>query len=134
MGPLPCLPPNCHRYVDGQGKGTADHFFPLCDWFISEFNVRRFHILSTHSVIPPPPPPPPHPPPPHHHHHRPSLVTSVKSLPLGTEGLVCEKPEVEAKVRAIFSSPSIPGTVEEDQAAMFLRQKYGKKNDYEIDG
>ena len=32
LGPLPCLPQNCHCNIDGQGKGTADHILPLRDW------------------------------------------------------------------------------------------------------
>ena len=33
LGPLPCLLSHCHRHVNGQGKGTADHLLPLGDWF-----------------------------------------------------------------------------------------------------
>ena len=35
LGPMPCLLSNCHHYVDGQGKGTADHPLPLGDLFFS---------------------------------------------------------------------------------------------------
>ena len=46
LGPLPCLLPNYHRYVDDQGKGAADHLLPLGDFFRIPF--LAFFASSCH--------------------------------------------------------------------------------------
>ena len=45
LGSLPCLLPNCHHYVDGQGKGTADHLLPLGDWLKHSKQLRIFRVV-----------------------------------------------------------------------------------------